>query len=102
MSSRYTPEPSQIDYHADRQWRRQQAALKALDPGDVLAAVDDMIAREADPQQHPLFAVTCALLGCGTMAGTPDGLWDRYKRLIDHAIEKLVEQKLADPAAWED
>jgi hypothetical protein len=102
MSNLPYPDDFEYDYHADLQWQRQQAALKAIAPGDVLSLVDEAIASEADPATHPLFSLTCALLGCGNMPGTADGLWDRYKRLIDHAIERLVEAKLADPTAWED
>jgi hypothetical protein len=54
MSSRYTPEPSQIDYHADVQVERVARAKKMIDPGDVLAVIDRRIADEPDPMQHPL------------------------------------------------
>ena len=53
MSTRYIPEPSQIDYHSEIQERRVQAALKRLDPGDVLSIIDSRIAAEPDATQHP-------------------------------------------------
>jgi hypothetical protein len=37
-----------------------------------------------------------------TMAGTGTALQLRYAKLVDYAIERLVEQKLADVSAWED
>jgi hypothetical protein len=49
------PAPEEHDYHADRQQRRVQAALKQLDPGDVLAIIGSRIASEPDPTQHPLY-----------------------------------------------
>jgi hypothetical protein len=102
MSTRYTPEPAPIDYHSDHEWRRQQAALQALEPGDILARVDAAIASEADPEKHPLFSAVCSLLGCGNQRGTPDGLWDTYRALIQQCIEAAVAEILADPHAWED
>jgi hypothetical protein len=35
------------------------------------------------------------------MPGTAEGLLARYRRLVDHAVERLVEQRLSDPHAWE-
>ena len=53
------PSPDDIDYHTDRQVRRVQAALKQIDPGDVLAILDSRIASEPDPAQHPLYHMVC-------------------------------------------
>jgi hypothetical protein len=50
MSTRYTPEPSQIDYHADVQAQRVARTLKLIGPGDVLAVIDSRITAEADPR----------------------------------------------------
>jgi hypothetical protein len=57
MSSPYTPEPSQIDYHADVQAQRVARAKKQIDPGDVLAIIDARIAAEPDPKAHPLYGL---------------------------------------------
>ena len=100
MSTLYYPDDFDVDYHADWQWQRRQAALKSLEPGDVLAAVDDLIASEPDPAHHPLYSLAAHTFDWTTMPGTPEALWDRYKRLIDHAIERLIEQRLSDPHAW--
>ena len=55
----HVPAPDEHDYHADRQQRRMQRALKSLDPGDVLAIIDSRIASEPDPTQHPLYHLVC-------------------------------------------
>jgi hypothetical protein len=101
MSMYDLPEPAEIDYHSDLQWQRQQMARQSLEPGDVLAEVDDLIAQEPDPEQHPLYSLAAHALDRRVMPGTAEGLLARYRRLIDHAIERLVEQRLADPHAWE-
>jgi hypothetical protein len=101
MSNVHYPDDFEIDYHADLQWRRQHAALQSLAIGDVLAEVDDLIAQEPDEQNHPLYSLVAHALDRVTMPGTAEGLMSRYGRLIDHAIERLVEQRLADPTCWE-
>jgi hypothetical protein len=101
MSIIQYPDDFQIDYHADWRWQREQAALTALDVGDVLAEVDDLIAREPDPQQHPLYFLAAHALDRTTQPGSAEGLYHRWKRLVDHAIERLVEQRLANPSRWE-
>jgi hypothetical protein len=102
MSTIHYPDDFDVDYHADLQWQRQQMALKSLEPGDVLAEVDDLLAAEPDPENHPLYSLVTHALGQTTMPGTAEGLMSRYGRLIDHAIERLVEQRLANPSRWED
>jgi hypothetical protein len=102
MSTVHFPDDFDIDYHADLQWQRQQMALQSLSISDVLAAVDDLIAAEPDEHKHPLFSLVANALDTRVTAGTGESLQVRYGRLIDHAIERLVEQRLADPTAWED
>jgi hypothetical protein len=89
------------DPEADRQWQREQMALRSLSISDVLAEVDDLIAQEPDEQQHPLYSLAAHTLNRTTIPGTGEALQTTYGRLIDYAIERLVEQKLADPTAWE-
>jgi hypothetical protein len=96
------PSDFEIDHEADRQWQRAQAALRTLEIGDVLAEVDDLIAQEPDPAKHPLYSLVAHALDRTTMAGTGTALQLRYAKLVDYAIERLVEQKLADVSAWED
>jgi hypothetical protein len=62
MSSRYTPEPAQIDYHADRQVQRVERARKLINPGDVIATVESRLSSESDVTQHPLYQLTLFLL----------------------------------------
>jgi hypothetical protein len=101
MSTVHDPDDVAIDSHADLQWRRQQMALKTLEPGDVLAEVDDLLASEPDPAHHPLYSLAAHALDRTTMPGRAESLHARLRRLIDHAIKQLVAQKLADPHAWE-
>jgi hypothetical protein len=64
MSSRYTSEPAQIDYHADRQARRVEAARKQIDPGDVLA--NALMKAETKAKRR----VTLSLAGLGWLDET--------------------------------
>jgi hypothetical protein len=101
MSTIHYPDDFEIDYHADLQWQRQQMALKSLDVGDVLAEVEDLIAREPDPEQHLLYSLAAHALDRTAMPGSAESLHARLRRLIDHANERLVEQRLSDSHAWE-
>ena len=85
----------QIDYHADLAYQREQQAIQQLDAGDVLALVDGWIAEESDPAQHPLYALVLNALDRRSMAGTPESLQRRYGRMIDRAIEQLLEDALS-------
>jgi hypothetical protein len=91
-----------IDEAADLEWHRQQLALQSLNISDILAEVDDLIAAEPDEQRHPLFSLVANALDRRIMPGTGESLQTRYGKLIDHAIETLVEQRLADSTCWED
>jgi hypothetical protein len=97
----HVPSPDDIDYHADLQWHRQQRALQSLSISDILAEVDSLIAAEPDEQKHPIFSLVAHALGRTTMPGTAESLQGRFGKLIDVAIEKLIEATLADPTAWE-
>jgi hypothetical protein len=83
------------------QWQRQQRALQQIDPGDVIAVIEETIAAESAPTAHPLFGLVSYLLDHSNTPGSPEALFARFKRLADHAIEALIEAKLADPHAWE-
>ena len=91
-----------LEAPADIDWHRQQMALQSLAIGDILAEVDDLIAREPDEQQHPLFSLVANALDHRIMPGTGDALQAHYGRLIDQAIERLVEQYLVDASGGED
>ena len=88
------PAPDDIDYHAERQERRVQRALKSLDPGDVLSIIDSRIASEPDPMQHPLYhLVAWHLEKCLTPM---DGgqFFDRCRQLVIDAINTALDEAL--------
>jgi hypothetical protein len=89
------------DPEADRTWQRQQLVVKSLEPGDLLAEIDDLIAAEPHPEQHWLFPIAAYLLDKSNTPGSPQALYDRVMRLATHALERVIEQKLANPACWE-
>jgi hypothetical protein len=95
MSTRHLPYPPdfEIDHVAAHHEERRRRALQSLDVGDVLAQVDDLIAREADPAKHPLFPVVNWLLD---RQGRVDGgaFWLQWQVLVDRAIEQLIEARL--------
>ena len=88
------PTPEAHDYHAAHHEERRRRALQSLDIGDVLAQVDDLIAREPDPTKHPCFAVANWLLD---RQGRVDGgaFWLQWQVLVDQAIQRLVAEALA-------
>jgi hypothetical protein len=101
MSTRDTPEPSQIDYHADVQAQRVEAALAKINPEDLLAAVMDDLA--AQPLQgHALEPMILWLLDRAWVPGDGGVLWDRLKQVVTAQVARALEAVLADPTAWED
>ena len=93
MSTRYTPEPSQIDYHADVQLRRVERALKQLAPGDVLAVIDSRIAAESDPKAHPLYALVCFFLD--RQRAVDGGQFsEQFRQLVLAAIDTCLDDAL--------
>jgi hypothetical protein len=95
MSTRHLPYPPDfdIDHAAALHEDRRRRALQALDPGDVLAQVNDLIRQESDPRKHPCYAVANWLLD---RQGRVDGgaFWLAWQVLVDRAIEQLVEAHL--------
>jgi hypothetical protein len=95
MSTRHIPYPPdfEVNHPAAHQEERRRRALQSLDVGDVLAQVDDLIAREPDPTKHPCFAVANWLLD---RQGRVDGgaFWLQWQVLVDQAIQRLVEARL--------
>jgi len=87
------PAPDEPDFHAARHEARRRRALQSLDIGDVLAQVDDLIAREPDPTKHPCFAIANWLLD---RQGRVDGgaFWLQWQVLVDQAIQQLIEARL--------
>jgi hypothetical protein len=94
MSTRYTPEPSQIDYYADVQARRVERALKMIDPGDVLAVIDSRIAAESDPKAHPLYAMVCWHLERQRTPLDGGAFYDCWHQLVLAAIDTCLDEVL--------
>jgi len=88
------PAPDEHDYHADLCQQRRQAALKALDPSDVLAQVDDLIRAEPAPQKHPCYPMVLWMLDQALTPGSGAAFWDAWKVLAWQAIDRLVEARL--------
>jgi hypothetical protein len=93
MSIRYTPEPSQIDYHSEIQAQRVARAMKLIDPGDVLSIIDRRIAAEADPTAHPLYGLVLFCLD-RQVAVHGGEFWDTWKQLVLAAIDTALDDLL--------
>jgi hypothetical protein len=93
MSTRYTPEPSQIDYHADLQAQRVARAMKLIDPSDILSIIDSRIAAEADPTKHPLYGLVLFCLD-RQVAVHGGEFFDRFRQLVLCAIDSAVDDLL--------
>jgi hypothetical protein len=96
MSTRYTPEPSQIDYHANVQAQRVARAKALIDPGDVLSILDSRLAQKPDPRAHPLYPLVQFYLD-RQIAVDGGAFYDHCKQLvlaaIDAAIDDLLEME---------
>jgi hypothetical protein len=95
MSTRHIPYPHDfdIDHTAIHHEERRRRALNALDVGDVLAQVDDLIASEPDPTKHPCFPLVNWLLD-RQLAVHGGEFWDAWKRLACQAVDRLVDARL--------
>jgi hypothetical protein len=107
-STPHIPYPRNFDQNLDEERldARRQLALRAIDAGDVIAVVEDMLASEPDPRRHPLYAVAAWYLDKGPH--TEARYWAHesfvaaWETLVRQAIDALVEAQLQDPRAWED
>ena len=93
MSTRDTPEPSQIDYHADVQAQRVARAKKLIDPGDVLSILESRLAQEPDPRAHPLYPLVQFYLD-HQIAVDGGAFYDHCKRLVLAAIDTAIDDVL--------
>jgi hypothetical protein len=96
----HVPAPDQIDYHADHHEARRRLALAKILPEDLLAAVMTDLA-EQPLQDHPLGPMLLWLLDKNLTPGDGGVLWDRLKAVGLAQIERLLDEVLADPHAWE-
>ncbi len=96
MSIRHIPYPDDFDVNhevANLEERRRRI-LHILDVGDVLAQIDDLIARESDPAKHPCHDLVAWLLDQRGSPGNGAHFWDAWKRLCLDAIDALVDEAL--------
>jgi hypothetical protein len=93
MSIRQIPEPSQIDYHADRQAQRVARAKSLIDVGDVLSIIDSRIAQEPDPRAHVLYPLVQFYLDRQTAVHGGE-FYDHCKRLVLAAIDTALDDVL--------
>ena len=95
MSTRHLPYPHDfdIDHTAALHEERRRRALTALDVGDVIATVEDALAQEPDPRQHPLFPLVAWLLD-RQLSVDGGAFWHAWKALACQAIDRLVEARL--------
>jgi hypothetical protein len=108
MSSVSYPFGHDIDTLAELDQERYEHALQGLSSSDVLATVDDLVAQIPVAQDHPLYALVMHCLQYGTTKSCGKrpyvsemvGTW--YEPLIDAAIARLIEERLADFEAWEE
>jgi hypothetical protein len=78
-----------------------------IDPGDVIAEVKSMVAQMIDPERHPLYGVVAYYLEAGgpetgRLPWNLEALTAAYDRLVQAALDWLIDEKLADFGAWED
>jgi hypothetical protein len=103
------PYPLNINQNLEeeRDERRYALAAQMIDPGNIIAEVESLVAQIIDPKRHPLYGVVAYYLE----AGGPDtgcrpwnleALAAAYDRLVQEALSKMIDEKLADFGAWED
>jgi hypothetical protein len=89
----HVPSPDDINDHEAHQAQRVQRALQRLDPGDVLAVIDDRIAAALDPKAHPLYTLVCFFLD---RQRAIDGgqFYDHFRQLVLAAIDTCLDEIL--------
>jgi hypothetical protein len=107
MSSIPYPHAFDQNLEEERYEQRYALAVKMLDPGDVIAEVESLVAQILDPDQHPLAGLVAYYLE----AGGPDtgrrpwhleALAAAYDRLVQAALSQLIAEQLAEFGVWED
>jgi len=103
MSTRHFPYPQdfEVDRAAAGHEERRRRALTALDPGDVLAVIEDALAGEPDPAKHPLFAPRKARSeGHGAIRGHAR-VWPRgYERRAFQSPRTSAEPAGQERSRW--
>jgi hypothetical protein len=91
----------------ERGAQREALAFQMLDPGDVIAEVESLVAQIIDPERHPLAGIVAYYLEAGgpetgRRPWNLEALAAAYGRLVQEALSQLINEKLADFGAWED
>jgi hypothetical protein len=101
------PYPPNFDQNFDEVLHAERfaRAVRMIDPGDVITAVEAMVAQITDPDRHPLAGVVRYYLSSGgpdtgRLPWNMDALAAAYDGLIKQALGRLIEEKLADFGAW--
>ena len=89
------PSPDEINDHQARQDQRVAWALKQIDPGDVLAVIDDRMAQEPDLTKHPLYGMVCWYLERQLTPLDGGQFFDRFAQLVLEAINACLDEVLA-------
>jgi hypothetical protein len=95
MSSIPYPPDFDRNLEEERSERRDALAVTQIDPGDVIAEVESLVAQIIDPERHPLYPMVCWLLDRRLTPGDGAHFWDTWKRLACQAINRLVDEALA-------
>jgi hypothetical protein len=94
------PSPDEPDYHADLADQRQRRALARIHPEDLLAAVMTDLA-ERPLAEHPMQHLILWMLDRQLTPGHGGELFDGLKQAVRAQVERLLDDVLADPTAWE-
>src|SRR5262245_11361806 len=95
MSRHHIPYPRDFDEDptAAHHEERRRRAVRQLDPGDVIATIEDLVAQIADSQQHPLYHLVLFYLDRQT-AVHGGAFFDGWKALVLTAIDRCVIEAL--------
>jgi hypothetical protein len=95
------PYPRHVDLNLDEEvWAaRYAAAVRQLDPGDVIAAVESQVAQIVDPAAHPLYGVVAYYLEAGgpetgRVPWNLEALAAAYDALVKQALDRLIDAHL--------
>jgi hypothetical protein len=107
MSSIPYPQDCDQNLEEGRYERRYARAVTTIDPGDVIAEVESLVAQIIDPERHPLYGIVAYYLDSGgpdtgRQPWTLEAMAAAYDRLVQAALSTLIDEKLADFGAWED
>jgi hypothetical protein len=100
--------PMDQDDQLLRETERAELARAQLDPSDVLAVTQHLMLEIANDEAHPLWLLIrhCVTVGSlqetGQVPHMAELVGAAFLPLIDQAITRLVDEKLADFSAWED